>query len=69
MAKQAYARASAVSQSKQKRNTTAAKRTVKYLSVCTSPQAYRAVLRSAPAEVIKRICDAACNIEHGPIYL
>ena len=45
------------------------KRTVKYLSVCTDPRAYSAVLQSAPDKVIKIISDAAYNVERGPMYL
>ena len=46
-----------------------ANRTVKYLTVCNSPQAYRAVLRGAPDGVIKAIANAAYDVERGPIYL
>ena len=45
------------------------KRTVKYLSVCSNPRAYNSVLRGAPDEVIKAICNAALNIEQGDIRL
>jgi hypothetical protein len=45
------------------------KRTVKYLSVCSNPRAYNSVLRAAPDEVIKAICNAALNIEQGDIRL
>jgi hypothetical protein len=45
------------------------KRTVKYLSVCSNPRAYNSVLRGAPDEVIKTICNAALNIEQGDIRL
>ena len=45
------------------------KRTVKYLSVCRDPQAFRAVIRAAPDSVIKTICNAALNIERGDIVL
>jgi hypothetical protein len=45
------------------------KRTVKYLSVCSNPRAYNSVLKGAPDEVIKAICNAALNIEQGDIRL
>ena len=45
------------------------KRTVKYLSVCSNPRAYSSVLKGAPDEVIKAICNAALNIEQGDIRL
>ena len=45
------------------------KRTVKYLSVCSNPRAYNSVLKGAPDEVIKAICNAAVNIEQGDIRL
>ena len=45
------------------------KRTVKYLSVCSNPRAYNSVLKGAPDEVIKAICNAALNIEQGDIHL
>jgi hypothetical protein len=56
-------------QRKEKRGPTSIKRTVKYLAVCTNPQAYQAVVHAAPDGVIKVICDAAYNVEQGPIYL
>ena len=45
------------------------KRTVKYLSVCSNPRAYSSVLKGAPDEVIKAICNAALNIEQGDVHL
>lgn len=45
------------------------KRTVKYLSVCSNPQAYRAVVRAAPDNVIRAIANAAYNVERGDIHL
>ena len=39
--------------------------TIKYLSVCRDPAAYRAVLKTAPDSVIKTICDAALNVQRG----
>ena len=42
---------------------------LKYLSVCRDPNAFRAVIRTAPDSVIKSICNAALNIERGDIVL
>jgi hypothetical protein len=39
--------------------------TVKYLSVCHDPAAYKAVLKSAPDTVVKTICNAALNVQKG----
>jgi hypothetical protein len=47
----------------------AVKRIVKYLSVCSSPTAYHHVLKDAPDEVVKAICNAALNVEQGDIRL
>jgi hypothetical protein len=47
----------------------AAKRTVKYLSVCKDPRAYSSVVRSAPDDVIRAIANAAYNVQRGPIPL
>jgi hypothetical protein len=52
-----------------KHNPPAVRRTVKYLSVCTCPHAYRAVTRAAPDGVIRTIANAALNVERGPIHL
>ena len=41
------------------------KRTVKYLSVCSSPQAYNAAIKAAPDSVIKTICNAALNVQRN----
>jgi hypothetical protein len=45
------------------------KRTVKYLSVCDCPRAYKRVIKAAPDSVIKSICNAAVNVERGDIGL
>jgi hypothetical protein len=45
------------------------KRTVKYLSVCRSPTAYRNVAKSASDDVIRAICNAAKNVEQGDVHL
>jgi hypothetical protein len=45
------------------------KRTVKYISVCTDPRAYRSVLRGSTDDVIKAICNAALNVQQGDIHL
>ena len=45
------------------------KRTVKYLSVCSNPRAYSSVLKGAPDEVVKAICNEALDIEQGDIHL
>ena len=47
----------------------AVKRTVKYLSVCSDPRAYSGVVRAAPDDVIKAICNAALNVEQGDVHL
>jgi hypothetical protein len=52
-----------------KRKKATVKRTVKYLSVCTNPTAYRNVLKSAPDDVIRAICNAAMNVEQGDVHL
>lgn len=39
--------------------------TVKYLSGCSNPTVYRAVLKSSPDSVVKTICDAALNVQRG----
>jgi len=57
------------SRSTKKHKHTVVKRTVKYLSVCTNPQTYRAVVRAAPDSVIKAIVDAAYNVERGDVTL
>jgi hypothetical protein len=41
------------------------KHTVKYLATCTDPRAYIAVTRAASDEAIRRICNAALNVEQG----
>ena len=41
------------------------KRTVKYLSVCRNPQAYKTVINSSPDSVVKSICNAALNVQRG----
>jgi hypothetical protein len=51
------------------RHGTAVKPTVKYLAVCTDPQAYRAVLRAAPDSVIRSIADAPCIVEQRDVQL
>jgi hypothetical protein len=43
--------------------------TIKYLATCTDPRAYIAVTRSASDEAIRRICNAAFNVEQGDITL
>ena len=45
------------------------KHTVKYLATCTDPRAYIAVTRAASDEAIRRICNAALNVEQGDITL
>ena len=45
------------------------KHTVKYLATCTDPRAYIAVTRAASDEAIRRICNAAFNVEQGDIVL
>jgi hypothetical protein len=45
------------------------KHTVKYLATCTDPRAYIAVTRAASDEAIRRICNAAYNVEQGDITL
>lgn len=47
----------------------AVKRTVKYISVCNDPTTYRSVVRSSNDSVIKTICNAALNVERGAIHL
>jgi hypothetical protein len=46
-----------------------AKRTVKYLTICRDPKAFRSVVCSASDRVIKAICNAALNVERGEIRL
>jgi hypothetical protein len=45
------------------------KRTLKYLAICESPEAFRDVVRAASDRVIKAICTAAYNVEQGPVHL
>jgi hypothetical protein len=45
------------------------KHTIKYLACCTDPEAYSAVVHAAPIGVIRGICNAAINVEHGGIHL
>lgn len=40
---------------------------LKFLSVCNNPNILSSVLRTAPDNVIKRICDAALNAAKGEI--
>ena len=47
----------------------AAKRTVKYLAVCKNPKVLREVLRTAPDEVVKIICNIALNALKGDVQL
>jgi len=46
-----------------------AKRTLKYLTICRDPKAFRSVVCSASDRVIKAICNAALNVERGAIHL
>ena len=46
-----------------------AKRTVKYLAVCKNPKVLREVLRTAPDEVVKIICNIALNALRGDVQL
>ena len=47
---------------------TAVKRTVRYLSICPSPQVFDTVLHSAPDDAVKVIAKAAYNIERGSVF-
>jgi hypothetical protein len=42
------------------------KRTVKYLTVCKSPKAFREVMRATPDSTVKFICNAAYNVQRNP---
>lgn len=48
---------------------TATKRTIKYLSICKDPAAFRQVVQRAPEAVIRTICNAALNAEQGDVAL
>jgi hypothetical protein len=41
------------------------RRTLEYLCVCRNPEAYKAVIKSAPDTVVKTICNAALNVQRG----
>ncbi len=45
------------------------KKTIKYLSICQDPRIQRRILRISPNPIIKSICNAALNIERGPLQL
>lgn len=63
------ASATAPSSSHKRPRCTTVKRTVKYLSVCSSPRAVRECIRGAPDSVVKCICNAAYNVERGDVVL
>jgi hypothetical protein len=41
------------------------KRSIKFLAVCRDPKVVSSVVRSAPDDVIKTICNAALNVQRG----
>jgi hypothetical protein len=45
------------------------KRQLKFLQQCTSSKVIKAILQSAPDNVIKIICNAALNAQKGSVYL
>ena len=45
------------------------KNTVKFLSFCQDRQIHKEILRRAPANVIKGICNAAINCQRGEVKL
>jgi hypothetical protein len=52
-----------------KKDKSAVKRTIKYLSICNDKQALNAVLRKTPDSVIKKLCDIALNALKGDVSL
>jgi ABC-type methionine transport system ATPase subunit len=50
-------------------NSKTVKRTLKYLACVKDPRAFSAVIRAAPDDVIKNVCDAALNAKEGDLQL
>ena len=46
-----------------------AKRTLKFLAICSRPETYRQVICSAPDSVVKAICNASLNAIAGDVVL